>query len=322
MQRALQKVYTAKINYEGDNFLGFKLKWHYQHGYVDISMPGYVDNLLSKLQHKKPTSPQYSPHHYVNIKWTAKGDRQYAQQEDDSPNLPVKDIKWVQSAVGSLLYYGRGIDCTILPALTQIAMSQANPTVNTKKAVQRLLDYVATYNNTTVRFYKSDMILVVDSDAAYLVLPKARSRYAGYFRLLDDESKPHRKLYNGPLIIECKTIKNVVSSAAEAETTGVFNNAKLIVSIRNILNELGHSQPVTVIHTDNSTTAGFANKNMQLKKSKSWDMHLHWLRDRENRKHFKVVWHKGKDSKADYFTKHHSIVQHRQTRPRYVRDTS
>ena len=101
------------------------------------------------------------------------------------------------------------------------------------------------------------------------MLPKARSRYAGYFRLLDTEKKPHRHLYNGPLIIECKTIKSVVSSAAEAETTGVFHNAKLVVSIRNILNQLGHSQPVTVINTDNSTTSGFANKNMQLKKSKS-----------------------------------------------------
>ena len=162
----------------------------------------------------------------------------------------------------------------------------------------------------------------VDSDAAFLVLPKARSQYAGYFRMLDDAKKPHRHLYNGPLLIECKTIKNVVSSAAEAETTGVFNNAKLVVSIRNILNQLGHSQPVTVINTDNSTTSGFVNKNIQLKKSKSWDMHLHWLRDRENRNQFKVNWLKGKDIKADYFTKHHSIVHHRRTRPKYVRDNN
>ena len=111
-----------------------------------------------------------------------------------------------------------------------------------------------------------------------------------------------------------------MSSAAEAETTGVFNNAKLTVSIRHLLNQLGHSQPITVIHTDNSTTAGFANKNMQLKKSKSWDMNLHWLRDREHHKHFKIRWHRGKDSNADYFTKHHSTVHHRQTRAKYVRD--
>ena len=106
------------------------------------------------------------------------------------------------------------------------------------------------------------MQLTVDSDAAYLVLPKARSRFAGYFRLLDDPSNVHRSLYNGPILIECKTIRHVVSSAAEAETHGVFQNAKIAVSLRNILKELGHEQPPTPIITDNSTTTGFVHKTM------------------------------------------------------------
>ena len=37
---------------------------------------------------------------------------------------------------------------------------------------------------------------------------------------------------------------------------------------------------------------------------------------------FKIIWHKGKDSKADYFTKHHAIVHHRHNRPKYVRDNA
>ena len=114
--------------------------------------------------------------------------------------------------------------------------------------------------------------------------------------------------------------KNVVSSAAEAETNAVFTNAKLVVSIKNLLQGLGHPQPITTINTDNSTAAGFVNRNMQLKKSKSWDMHLHWLRDRENRQNFKVKWTQGKSNTADYFTKHHSVPHHRTVRNRYVTD--
>ena len=49
-------------------------------------------------------------------------------------------------------------------------------------------------------------------------------------------------------------------------------------------------------------------------------MNLHWLRDRENRKQFKVSWKKGSENGADYFTKHHPTVHHRKTRPKYVRD--
>jgi hypothetical protein len=111
-----------------------------------------------------------------------------------------------------------------------------------------------------------------------------------------------------------------VSSAAEAETHGVFHNAKIGVNIRHILQAMGHPQPPTPVITDNSTTAGFTNGNIQLKKSKSWDMNLHWLRDRENHKQFKVVWEKGSSNGADYHTKHHPTVHHKDMRPKYIRD--
>ena len=88
------------------------------------------------------------------------------------------------------------------------------------------------------------MILEVDTDAAYLIMPKARSRYAGYFRLLHNKNKPHRHIHNGAILIESKTIRHVVSSAAEAETKGVFNNAKTTVGIRNLLINMNQSRHV------------------------------------------------------------------------------
>ena len=47
----------------------------------------------------------------------------------------------------------------MLPALSQISTTQANPTENTKKAIQELLDYANTYRNASLRFYASDMQL-------------------------------------------------------------------------------------------------------------------------------------------------------------------
>ena len=69
------------------------------------------------------------------------------------------------------------------------------------------------------------MILKVDSDAAYLVLPKSRSRIARYFRLENKPPQLKNTRPNGPILIECKTLRRVVTSAAEAETSGVFHNA-------------------------------------------------------------------------------------------------
>ena len=49
------------------------------------------------------------------------------------------------------------------------------------------------------------------------------------------------------------------------------------------LEHMGHPQLYpTPISTDNLTLAGFVNKNMQMKASKTWDIQLHWLWDKEN----------------------------------------
>ena len=239
-----------------------------------------MKNLRSETLNYKPhKNPQYSPHEYVPINWTSHTNRQYAMEEDTSAFLSIPDTKYVQSAIGSLLYYGRALDGSILPTLSKIASKQATPTIKTKQQIQHLLDYVNSYPTAYLRFHASDMELTVDSDAAYLVMPKARSRIAGHFRLLDKSTVPHRSLYNGAIHIECRTLRHVVSSAAEAETNGVFQNAKIALPICHILNEIGHPQPPTTIYTDNSTTSGFCQNNIQLKKSKSWDMNLHWLQD-------------------------------------------
>ena len=115
------------------------------------------------------------------------------------------------------------------------------------------------------------MVLHIDTDAFYLVLPNAKSRIAGYYFFKTDND-----ILNAPIHIECKTLKHVVSSSAEAETGGgVFTNAQNCIPMRTILAEMGHPQPPTPIKIDNSTASGFVHDNIQMKRSKSWDMRYH-----------------------------------------------
>ena len=91
------------------------------------------------------------------------------------------------------------------------------------------------------------MILHLDSDAAYFGAPKSRSRVAGYFYCGQHYNKnvtPNTTL-NGPTHIECKILKYVVASAAEAEPAGLFHNCQTAVHIRNMLTALDHLQPAT-----------------------------------------------------------------------------
>ena len=158
------------------------------------------------------------------------------------------------------------------------------------------------------------MVLHIDSDAAYLVAPQARSRAAGYFYL----GNMNHTLFNGAIYILTKLIKAVMASAAEAECGGLFMNAQEAVPIRTTLQELGHPQPPTTIRTDNSTAHGIMNRTVKQRKSKSMDMKLWWLIDRIQQKQFKVSWAPGKYNLADYFSKKHPAKHHRKVRPIYV----
>ena len=318
--QAIGQHYKYTTDWKGNNYCGLTFNWQYDSGYVDVSMPDYIEKALTRLQYEPQISPQYSPHACVPIQYATKNTRQYATAPDTSPLLSPMETKYIQSVTGSHLYYGRAIDYTILPALNEIASEQAHPTQKTKQKAQRLMDYVNTYKEAYIRYKASDMVLHIDSDAAYLVAPKARSRVAGYFHLSDHPSKTQHPTLNGAIHVECKTLRHVVSSAAEAETGGVYHNAQTAIPIRIILQALNHPQPPTPIKTDNSTAHGFIHDNIHQKRSKSWDMRYYWLRDRKTQQQFLFFWDKGVNNEADYFTKHHPTKYHRHKRNRYVQD--
>ena len=71
--------------------------------------------------------------------------------------VPLKPQPF-QQIVGSLLYYARAIDCTLLPALNTISRSQAKPTQATKQACKILLDYCATFPHVVLSYKASDKI--------------------------------------------------------------------------------------------------------------------------------------------------------------------
>ena len=112
------------------------------------------------MHHPTPDKPQFSPHDHAPFTYLKKGQRQLATEPDLTPLLTdKKDIQRVQSIIGSLLYYGRTLDNTILPALNELSITQSKPTVKTLQKCKKLLDYVATYPNVYLRFYASDMNL-------------------------------------------------------------------------------------------------------------------------------------------------------------------
>jgi hypothetical protein len=178
LRNALLKTYELKTDWTGTVYSGMTLKWDYKHRTCDISMPGYVSNVLRKFQHDAPKHPQHTPSRYVTPVYGVK--TQYATKYDIPP-LTAKQCLTIQKVTGSVLYYARAVDPTVLMPLNDISTEQTKATEKTQAATNQLLDYWATHPAATIRYHASNIILHIHSDASYLSVSHSRSRLRGLF---------------------------------------------------------------------------------------------------------------------------------------------
>jgi hypothetical protein len=309
LRNALLLTYELATDWKATVYYGSTLKWDYNKCTCDISMPGYVSNFVSKLQHDSPKHPQHTPSRYVTPVYGAK--TQYATR-DEAPPLTAQQCLTTQKVTGSGLYYARAVDPTVLMPLNGIATEQTKSTEKTQAVTNQMLDYLVTHPDATIRYHASDMVLHIHSYASYLSVSNARSRLGGLFLL---GNKSHRQeTLNGSILNVSAVIKNVVASAAESEIGAYFHNAQSGAPLRVTLTGLGHTQPPTPLRTDNSTAYGILNETIKQKRSKAMYMQYHWLTDRVRKKQFHVYWRPGRENLADYHTKHHSAQHHKDMR--------
>jgi hypothetical protein len=111
------------------------------------------------------------------------------RDETISPALSNKDINKSQQLTGTLLYYARAVDPTLIMPINALASEQSKATEVTAYKVIKLLNYCNTRPETKIRYHASDMILHIHSDASYLSENEAKSRAA--------TQKPTKKLQMG-----------------------------------------------------------------------------------------------------------------------------
>jgi hypothetical protein len=309
LRNTLLQTYELTTDWTATVYSGMTLKWDYKNRTCDISMPGYVSKGLSKFQHDAPKNPQLTPSRYVTPLYGAK--TQYATK-DETPPLTATQCLTIQRVTGSVLYYARAVDPTVLMPLNDIATEETKATGKTQAATNQTLDYLATHLDATIRYHASDMILYIHSYASYLSVSNARSRLGGLFLL--GNKPPEQDKLNGSILNVASVVKNVVASAAESEVGACFHNAQSGAQLRVTLTELGHIQPPTPLRTDNSTVVGILNETIKQKRSKSMDMRYHWLTDRVRQKQFDVYWRPGRENLGGYHTKHHSAQHHKEMR--------
>jgi hypothetical protein len=185
------------------------------------------------------------------------------------PPLDKAGKKFIQEVTGVFLFRARAVDATMLTRLSVLASEQAAPMERTMQKCLQFLDYAASQEETILTYRASDMKLAIHSDASYLLEPKARSRAGGHMFMAGNEDIP---INNGAVLNILQIIKAVMSSAAEAKLGALFIKAKMAVSMRQTLEELGHPQTRAPIQTDNSTAHALLTNKILPKALKAMDM--------------------------------------------------
>ena len=87
--KILEQNYEITADWEGGNFSGIDLAWDYDDQHAKrtcrISMNGYIDKLIMKYGHPRPSKEQLSPHKQRGVTYGAK--EELTPEEYKSPPL-------------------------------------------------------------------------------------------------------------------------------------------------------------------------------------------------------------------------------------------
>ena len=261
----LRQPYETKIDWTGTTYIGFTINFNRQQKTVTLSMPTYIAKVLERFvptaTHDAASPAVYTPPSY--------GARCQMTNDDDSPPLTPAGAKRIQELVGSLLFYARGADVTILPTVNLLASLQSTPTQHVADVADRLQQYCSRYPNNEMVYHACDMTLFIQVDASYLSRSKARSAAGGICYLGNKDAPEH---INGAIHAVKSIIPSVVASAAEAEYAALFMLAQEGEYLRRVLDNTGYPQTPTLIVCDNQCAVGLATNTVKAKRTKSTDM--------------------------------------------------
>ena len=124
------------------------------------------------------------------------------------------------------MWYMWECDITTTKALNAIGCEQSKATETTRMWSNLLLDYLATHPDAKIRYWQSEMILLIHSDTLFLVEWDAKRNYRGYFYLGWNQNDDEPQKIYGAVKISASLLPLVAIPVADAELGGTFYNEK------------------------------------------------------------------------------------------------
>ena len=129
-------------------------------------------DMLKRKSYISPPHPHFqvlcpipnNPHPICKI-------QQSVEQECTNTADPAHILQ-CQQVISTFLFYAQAINLTILPVLNSLSKQQMNPIDKTIDILNQFLDYATTNPDAAIQYHASDMHLWIDSNTAYVVVPK------------------------------------------------------------------------------------------------------------------------------------------------------
>jgi hypothetical protein len=99
-------------------------------------MPGYINAAPHKYQNPAPARPEHAPHTWNTPIYGA--ETQFVTEATSSPALSNKEINKLQQLTGTLLYYARAVDPTLIMPINVLSSEQSTATNVTADKVIKL----------------------------------------------------------------------------------------------------------------------------------------------------------------------------------------
>ncbi len=145
---SISKMYKLTKDWTGNLYCSITLEWDYIAQTVNILMPGYIKKKLQEYEHVVGKKRQTCPYSPEPKKFGTEA--QAPLPPGSFPRLNAKGIQRAQQIVGSILYYPRVVDMTILMVLSLIEAKQTKAMEKTMGQCIQLLDYLSGYSQEKV----------------------------------------------------------------------------------------------------------------------------------------------------------------------------
>jgi hypothetical protein len=225
---------------------------------MTLSMPNYIPSMLSHLCPSGCGSAS-SPAVYILPVFYTDLFLHLSTSSITTLFTPVSPAEktWIQQVLGSLLFYARALDLSLLTTVCQLSSHQFAPTQHDLSSAHRLLNYASSHPNRHKIIHPSSMALWGCTDASksgsvagcsvglgdpppYLLNPPPESHRQNWkdkqslvraSRLLQSHPSyptPPPVTHNAPLHAFCQRIPVVVASVAEAEYAAAFGGGQVL----------------------------------------------------------------------------------------------